>query len=393
MAPRIVWVVIDREADEFCGQEFEDMATMLSARSGGDPSRAATPEASQSTPAADAAAAAPPSSADRVMVRVVRGVENAVAGSVHIVAASIAGRRRMPGKKAAAAAVELPVAVVIVATSIFVDMGAAAALAESATAVRDYMTAVERGVARDASTFTLPADGCHGAMLSDVRTVFGSSAVIRREPSTPAHTARVAVMLVNFAAATTRVHTGPRSKKEGDTGAAFVVASAAVAGVNFIGTRADSARAVEPLVTYACRKAKDAEELDAASMTEPMTKGKKVDVDWAAAYLRILSEVPTITEPRARCIVAVFPSLHALLEELRLQAPIAPDLNTSAASAVDVLTPKFAALSRAVEPDASARGADRAARHFGVARTIMLINALRTPFDPKTLDAGEAAST
>jgi hypothetical protein len=129
------------------------------------------------------------------------------------------------------------------------------------------------------------------------------------------------------------------------------------------------------------------ETVEAAALTEPTSSGPKVDVDWRAGYIRMLCEIPDITQRRARCVATVFPTLSSLLAEVSSLLSTRPSLLDVATGDVliDSLTPKFASLASMAEPESSDKGADRTSRKFGVGNVLKVIRGVATPFDPDLL--------
>jgi hypothetical protein len=200
---------------------------------------------------------------------------------------------------------------------------------------------------------------------------------------------RLHFALVNFNG-TSRAAGGPRSAVEATIGAELILASPCVAGVTFVGTHGDVTAMLKPAIEYALRSmtGKGSDELDAAAITEPQSKGPKVATDWELGYQRMLCEIPSISETRARCIVGVFPTMSSLLSELKEQPPL-PEPPVPVTE--QHLTARFAALSRQSESTTNVRsGADREGRRFGVGLTVSLIRSLMTPFDPAAVTGSES---
>lgn len=183
-----------------------------------------------------------------------------------------------------------------------------------------------------------------------------------------------------------RGHPGATSPTEHRIQAQLAVSCQSVVGVTFAHCTDDVISALRPVVEYLVsgHLVKSAAEVDAEALTEPVSDGAKVDVDWRAGYQRMLCEIPHITARRARCVMLVFGTLNALLQEVDKQLSKFPGgavPNDAANVTVDNLTSKFALLANTNEPDASDTGADRQSRRFGLGNVLRVIRGVSTPVD------------
>jgi hypothetical protein len=351
-AKTVIEIVVDVEADEYCGDEIDTLPAQLQEAKSTPPTPVPTPSSSQMDSFQDTSAARGPRAAWDFHCSIVRS-ENAVARSVRVVV-----RHRPPtrGRKKSATALHAAAEGVVtrcVATFVVVPV------------------ALLKGVA---------AAGRVDQMVADFQQAIAAEDL---HESGDARDPRIHFLLATFDDKNRRESGGPRSVTEATLGAQLIYASSTVAGITFVATFKDVVAAVRHAAEFALRKTGAAADLEVAAMTEPVSRGPKVDVDWAKGYQRMLCEVFGVTEPRAWCIATVFPTMQSLITELRVQ----PGLPSGPVAVNDgMLSTRFFALANTVEPDANARGADRASKRFGLQRTANLIRALRTPFDASLLD-------
>jgi hypothetical protein len=360
-----VTVLIDTEAEPYCGPVFDDLPIAVAQPATPPPTPPASPALSQVDANNESASPLFDSPVPPVAnsCNVVRGVENVIARSIRVVVKITPKLRKQPSRTVGRKASLADISPVPVPT------------AEATPTERTVVTFVLLPI-----DLARKVDKC-GNVTEMVQSLADAEA---NESEMALGDVRLHFLLMNFGNSS-RDFGGPRSVPEATLGATFALASTAVCGVTFVGTHRDIFEPVRLATLFAFRKAGTAEKHDASAMTEPMNKGPKVDIDWAKGYLRMLSEIPTMTEPRARCIASVFPTMHSLMEGLREQPALAPTLRPVTEAH---LSPKFQALARTVEPDTTSRGADRTAKRFGANRVATLIRALRTPYDAALLDQG-----